>query len=204
MTTISFSIQGLEKLREELGSARVKKEIALAVGQGARYLHSALRHAVAITYNAPASLDSVLEDKTASTTKFGQGVIKGELRYKNTALMLSKFVTDVYKGNLPPAEGKKREGWIHVVSVRRPTHKISFGRYGYGGFSPRGAAGKTRYGSKGGAVMLERLTPERYPVKLMFGPSLAAMASSMWDTDPGVQKAKVEVEKIIENALGNL
>lgn len=196
-----INIKGLDSLRESLNPKRIQKDVAIGVGRAALLIHSELRGAIQRQYKAPHSLDSVLIGKANETREFGRNVIKGGLSYRQQSINLAQYMNGVQPtlGNIPPLP-KLRQGWVHTVEIKRGNRKVVYGKKNLGGFTPRDAKG-TLVRKNGRAIMLERDGDKKYPVHQLFGPTVAALAMRMYDTDPQVQKAKDKAAEVIFNTM---
>jgi hypothetical protein len=203
MTISIAKINGLELLQEALNPKRIKKDISLGVGRAALAIHSELRLAVQRHYRAPGDLDSVLIGKAAKVQDFGRNVIRGELSYSQPSINLSRYMNRLrpIKGNIGPGD-KVHDGWVHFVEIIRGRIKVVYGKTNRGGFTPRRADGSlARLGRQGKAIMFERTSEKRYPIKPLFGPTLAALAMHMYDHDTKVHQAKKKAEQIIIDSI---
>ena len=186
----AFTIKVLSKGAEQFFSEnKISKASAIAVGRAAKLLHSELRDAVSTTYNVD-SLDKYLINKTSSTQETGKNFVSSGLQYRQVYKDLSKVPYTFYEGNLN--EPKDKKGFVHVVSVKRGSPKVSHGRYKRGGFVPKYKNGSPVRLYNGGAQMFERTTNRKYPLKLVLAPSTARLAMTMYDYSPRLQKVKNE------------
>jgi len=182
-------IYGLADLKESLEGKKLKRDIPKGIGSATKTIHSALKFELAQKYNVSHNLDSVLVGKSVSNVTFGKNVMEGGLVYRWKPVDLAKFPYSWEWGNIPPLP-KKRKGKVHSVAVRRGSKKVVYGKSNHGGF--------TQKNGYFGTQMFERVSRERKPLRLLFGPSLSEMASRSLDS-PKVTKAIDDlVEYIIE------
>lgn len=220
---MKIEISGIEELRKSINVSRIQKSIAQGVGQAAAYVHAELRIGVNQVYKAPSNLDSVFARRSISYVTLGKNVIQSGVEYKQKAVALAKYFDSAALGNIPPLP-KLKEGWVHKVEIRRGRKVIVTAKYnprsqkgkGYGGFIPRkgqtdlekqaGKAGKhiLLYGKgKGNSfatkLMFERETKKAYPLRQLFGPSLANLALTVFHSN----RAKIDkrATEILSEAL---
>lgn len=89
--------------------------------------------------------------------------VEGSITFSNIPKNLATFPYSWEWGNIPPLP-KKHEGKVHSVSVRKGKIKVVYGKYRYGGFTINNGS----YGMQ----MFERTSKQKYPIKLVFGPSV--------------------------------
>lgn len=205
MANFNVAIYGLDEIKNYINPNRVNKALAMGVNKAVLSLHSALQTSVNSYYKVDKPLSSVLIGSSTSSQRQGKGFITNGLAYKDVPVDLSKFVVDYYAGNINPAT---KQGRVHVVEVIRGRKVVSRGKDGRGGFVPR-------YGSlanpsravllknrdlpnrPAGKLMLERRTSARYPLRVLYAPSLAAMAASRFEKDSKVKQVLDSLESTI-------
>ena len=197
---IIFSIQGMEELRSSLDLERIKKDVAIGLGQAATQLHGALNFAIFTRYNSPYNLNAAWRNKSSSTREIGKNVLLRDLEYTNRRVDLSKFrPISFYEGNIN--SNARRTGLVHEVAVLRGKQKVIFGKSHHGGFMPR--KGKTTpilFGSYG-TQMFERKTRRKYPLRLLLGPSIGNMLDNVFFKDKNVKAASENFINIILQQL---
>jgi hypothetical protein len=203
-SNFSANISGLEDLKASLDGKKLSKDVALGLGQAMLSLHSALSFEVAKRYNVRSSgkpvLDSILIGKTKSTIAFGQKSVEASLTYKYIPRDLSKFPYTWEWGNINP--GARRKGQVHSVAVKRNQSKIVYGLNHLGGFVPKYRDGSVKRFEKYGAQMFERDGPDKYPIHLLFGPSLSDMTEYVFDSRLGkVGEALDNIESFISEQI---
>ena len=194
-------ISGINEIKQNINVSRIKKELAIGVGQAAKLVHSELRSGVAQLYKAPGDLNSVLIGGSISDATFGKFVLKnieGAIEYKDKPIQLVKYYESSFMGNLPlPPLPKKKEGRVFKVEIRRGRKRRVFGRYKHGGFIPNKDGTFTM-----GKIMLERVGKKRYPLVQLYGPSLAQLAQIIYTTRVNKAGLNAEVVKIIASKIG--
>jgi hypothetical protein len=192
MPGFGISFEGLDELKLKLDSKIINKNIAKSIGQSIMQVHNAVRFDIIKQYGYnQKTLDSVLVDKSATAaTQIGTVLTLG-LVYNNVPIDLSKFpYTQNY---LKPAPSTVA---VTSVTVRRGVTKVVVGKSGNGGFVPRNRKNNTdvwRSPSGRGSQMFERIGAGRNHLRLLFGPSLSQMASSV------VKQGSPELDKAMEN-----
>jgi len=199
MATVSVEVYGLTEIKDYLSKGKVDKTLALGINDAVVQLHSALRYSVATTYKAPASLDSVLVGRSTSSVKQGKNFIESGLQYKFIPIGLDKYLDSYYPGNINP--GATKQGRVHVVEIKRGAKRIVYGKEHRGGFVPRKGS-LTSPGAvvrlyRGGGVMFERTSQSKFPVKVLFGPSLSQLALTSLKEDKKVQSVLNKLEETI-------
>jgi hypothetical protein len=194
-----FDTFGLNDIKEYININRINKDLARGVNEAVLSLHSALREKVAQNYNFKHSLDSVLIGKSISNVKQGKNFITAGFGYKAKFIGLSKFSHDSFVGNINP--GAQKPGRVERVVVRKGRKSIVYGKQHHGGFIPRYGnlknPGNAKLFGGHGARMLERLGSSRFPVRMLFGPTLASAALHIYSTDRDVQRKIDEFENTI-------
>jgi hypothetical protein len=193
MAGISFKLQGLESLREELSKSALDKKLLPAIGLFSLELHNSLKTAVFNTYAIDKSLDTVLIGKSSSLVKRGANLLSSDLTYKDQNLRLAEFPLRTFPGNIKA--GARRKGMVTEVRVKRGNTKIVYGRKGNGGFF-RKRSENVRFNQ-----IFERQTSRRYPIKPLYAIGLAKMARIMYDYDPNVRRVKNKLSQDILNLL---
>jgi len=193
MANFYIEIKGLKELKDSLNPNRIRKEIAVGVGQAATVIHNELRSAVIRAYSSPNDINSVWVGRKATAQNLGKSVIQSNLQYRVKYSDLSKFPYTYAEGNL--TAGKKRTGMVHTVEIVRGRKVVVFGKSNRGGFVPRknGRAILTSHG----AQMFERMSDKRKPLRLLIGPSLTQKITHVYYSDPKVQIAKDKAADII-------
>lgn len=190
---LSISLLGLAELKEFINPNRINKEVGLAVGYATNRVHNAIKHAVFTKYKIKQEkVDSALMNKSTSDVQFGKNIIKNSLSYKYTPVGLGSFYTSWQFGNINPVP---HEGTMFSVEVTRGKELIVKGKDHRGGFIPMSQAGKLKRNRKGGYNMYERATNKRYPLRLLFAPSISQMVNSVIKDDVIVNKQLIQFEK---------
>lgn len=213
MSSFQIKTLGLGKLEKDLAPTRIKKQVALAIGESVLEFHNILENSISKAYNAPNKLGSVLVGNSISTETKGRNIIKSGLEYKFKPIPLVKFP---FVEREVPADagflthGDKGKGWrvqkknyaLGVfVSVKKGAGKRVKGRKGYGGFYLNPARRNT--GDKPWQVsknhrrgIYEREQADtwkglfnRNKLTVLFAPSLSQMAHSRLREDREVQLA---------------
>lgn len=188
--TISFEIEGLKQLQDSLNLDRINKELAVSIGAATKTFSKSLESAIVQRYNiSPSRFVNALQGSSSSLQTTGKNLIQSGFELTDIPLSLSRYVTAKEWGNIEPTP-KRRKGIVHTVTVRRGRAKVSYGKYGYGGFT-----------IKGGRVMVERTGPtRRAKLKIMYGPNIVDMAVWSLDYDRNVQAAFINLsDKILDS-----
>lgn len=207
MTGFKADIYGLNELKDYIDTPKMLKRVAPVIGTATLQLHGALKSSVFNSHQHPKSLDSVLVGKSTSTISFGKNVIESGLVYKYKPVDLGKFSPTWEWGNINAA---RRQGRVHSVVVRRDGRKVVHGKDHRGGFIPKkrndSTVRKYNYKSqelskynpnKYGAQMFERTTNKRFPLRLLFGPSLSQLAERAFNN--GLAGKDKTVQAAIDN-----
>ena len=176
MSAISIQFQGLTELRDSLN--RVPSQVAIGLGDATSKVQAALRHDILGMYNFKDSRfnNALVGSRIISQVTRGKTFLQRSIEFKQIPIDLAKFPYTWEWGNIPPLP-KRRQGKVHSVAVRKGNVKIVYGKYGYGGFTQKNGV----YGTQ----MFERVSTSRYPLKLVFGPSIADIVA--WGTSrPGM------------------
>lgn len=192
MPNFKISIQGLEQLKLSLDKKELDRKLIPEIGLSILKLHNALKFAVKENYTIDRSLDSVLKGGSKSNTILGNNLISTSLEYNYKPIDLSKFPYTYVPG--------PRGGSVHSVTIKRGVTKIVRGKSRQGGFVPRDRSGKV-YRNAFGAQMFERIGKSRFPLRVLFGPSLSQMAAKMFDTDSNVHRVEDEITQNLLNIL---
>ena len=197
---INITFKNLDIVKQQLSKQVVDKELSYNLGLAKLQLHASLRYAVKRNYTINKSLDSVLLDKSTSTTKLGVNFLENDLSYKDENLRLAEFITQTELGNINP--GASKQGYVATAVIRRNRPKTVFGLLHFGGFLQ-----KQRPGSPVGQVF-ERLQQAtwlspgvRAPFRPLYAIGLAKMAEIMFKYDSQVQKDK---DTIVQDLASNL
>lgn len=192
MPGFGISFEGLDELKLRLDSKTLNKNIATQMGTAIMQVHNAIRFDIIKQYAYTGNtLDSVLIGKTTNTAEQTQNLLSLGLVYNNKPIDLSKFPYTQNYLNPPPSTVA-----VTSVQVRRGVTKVIVGKSGNGGFVPRNRKYNTdvwRSPSDKGSQMFERIGTGRNHLRLLFGPSLSQMASSV------VKQGSPELDKAIEN-----
>jgi hypothetical protein len=191
LDSFKVEIQGLRELQNEFSQNGLSKKVSFGLGLATKSLHSELRFAVKSRYAISGDLNSVLKgSRFTSTTKFGNSIFENGLEYRYRPIDLSKFPYTKEWGNL--LYPKPRQGWVHTVTVVRGRPRVSYGKSNHGGFTKLNKK-HPQYGMQ----MLERKGKSKYPVRLLFGPSLSEMAYAQLNNNSFVQKRLNDLERYI-------
>lgn len=193
MPITNISIYGLDEIKEYINPNRINKELAIGVGLAVLQLHRDLKSSVFTRYNVDqAKIEAALVGKVAKTQTTGKNFIHNGLEYRSGHTDLAKFPYTKALGNINP--GAKRQGQVHTVSVKRGNAKIVYGKEHRGGFTQRNG----RYGVQ----MFERKSKARFPLRLLFGPSIVTMINTAYEYDPKVKESLNSLEQtIIDNFI---
>lgn len=193
MPITNISIYGLDEVKEYINPDRIKKELSIGVGLAVLQLHSALKTSVYAKYNVKQDkIESALVGKVAMTQTTGRNFILNGLEYRSSHTDLAKFPYTKALGNINL--GAKRPGMVHTVSVRRGSAKVVYGKDHRGGFTQRNG----RYGVQ----MFERKSKARFPLRILFGPSVVQMLNTSFEHDPKVKAVLNNLEQtIIDNFI---
>ena len=175
MSAVSIEFDGINELKESFN--RIPKDIALGLGIATAKVQQALKHDLIGMYNFSESRfnNALVGSRTTSTVTRGKNLLENGIEFKQIPIDLAKFPYTWEWGNIPPLP-KKRQGKVHSVAVRRGNVKVVYGKYGYGGF--------TLKNGPYGVQMFERISTDRFPLRLAFGPSIAD--TIMWGVNrPG-------------------
>ena len=219
-------LKGLDKLKEDFSSRKLKKHLALGIADATLQLDQALRIAVVNTYNISDSLDKVRVGRSISNIQTGKNVLKAGLQYKFVPIPLSKFFVE--ERTIPANNYFKIKRFTHgyrsikagtarevYVKVKRANGKrLVGGRYGNKGFyvnpAKRNTGNKPWEEGKGTRrAILERkqsstwiINPfERAESALLFGPSLSQMAATVYETDDRVKTVADNFPEIVRKHL---
>lgn len=193
--TYSLKIEGLEELRDSL--SKIPKGLATGIGLAAANLETSLRFDLTTMYHISESRfnNALIGSRTRSTIARGKNVIESGIEFRQIYTDLAKFPYTWQMGNIPPLP-KKHQGKVHSVSIRRGTVKVVYGKYNHGGFTiPNG-----QYGTQ----MFERIGKGRYPLHILFGPSILNLVD--WNTKrpetlPSCSKALNGMTQLIADNL---
>lgn len=192
----AVSIIGLDSIKKFVDETRINKKLATAVGIAAKELHSAIRHEVFTKYKVKQEkIDSSLANKSIDNVKFGKNIISSGLTYNYTPVGLGSFYSSWQFGNINP---KQHTGTVFSVEVKRGSKKIVYGKDHRGGFIPMNQAGKLKRNRFGGYNMYERVSAKRYPLRLLFAPSISQMVNSVM-TDKLIDKQLTKFEDNIKD-----
>lgn len=192
MPGFGISFEGLDELKLKLDSKTINKNTAAQMGTAIMQIHNAMRFDIIKQYAyTGATLDSVLVGKDKSTATETANILSLGLVYNYKPIDLSKF--PYIQNYLKPPNSTIA---VTSVQVRRGITKVVVGKSGNGGFVPRNRKFNTdvwRSPSGRGSQMFERIGAGRNHLRLLFGPSLSQMASSV------VQRGSPELDKAMEN-----
>ncbi len=196
MPITNISIYGLDEIKEYINPNRINKELAIGVGLAVLQLHRDLKSSVYTRYNVDqAKIEAALVGKVAKTQTTGKNFIKDGLEYRSGYTDLAKFPYTKALGNINP--GAKRDGPVHVVSIKRGGYKLLRGKQSRGGFS---APNKTK--PQYGIQMFERQSKARFPLRILFGPSIVTMLNIAYEYDPKIKESLNRLENtIIDNFI---
>jgi hypothetical protein len=190
MASFSVELQGMKEVLEAINPARIPKQVALAVGISMKKLHADIEHEVFARYKVSKKLSSVLIGGSISNVTFGKNVIKGGLQYSFQPIGLASFFSPpTVLGNINP--GARRKGRIHSVEVIRGQRKIVYGKKHYGGFIPLGWK----------SPMFERATAKRFPIDVLYAPTLSQMAGHVIDNSSFLQYEIDNIAETINNHI---
>jgi hypothetical protein len=206
MSNISIKVDGLKEIKDYINPKRINKALALGVSEAVTQLHNSMRSAIKDRYALNRSLDSVLVSNQASSVKQGKGFILQGLEYKIKPIDLSKYPYTFYPGNINA--GATRPGRVHVVEIVKGQKRIVHGKDHFGGFVPRKGSladpgklvrivNKDLPSTPPGGLMLERKTDARHPVRVLYGPSLAQLAITVYKHNQKVKQTLDNLENII-------
>lgn len=189
MADFTFKISGLKELQARYSENKLSKELVSAVGSITLDLHNILNSKVQERYATNRSLNSVLSSPISkrSANFIGSKILEGSLSYQHEQLNIGFWPNhNSYWGNLKPREDKPRQVWgtkrkglvQRVMIIRKNGYKEVYGQTGYGGFRP----GLTS------RWIIERTGPHRRAeTKLVYTPSLAQMANTVYRTDKSIK-----------------
>jgi len=216
--TIKFDNGDLEKLSINLASQNLLSPIVPDVNMAINKFHNALEERVNANFKVPYSLDTVRRPSSPITSNLS---MEYSLVYADTPVPLAKYkytTTKVKVRNAIPfmyAENKIRYTPINKAKSVRVT--IKNGRGGVAA-TPRKRTQFKKFlidneNTKGIFVRLTKPTWEEIPnpenkkgvrnknLKLLFGPSVARLAISVYNKDIEMDKAKDTLSKDILNAF---
>jgi hypothetical protein len=197
---MDIDVFGLKEIKEYLNSDRINKRLAIGVGEAVLQLHNSLRTSVFQRYDTNNDLNKALV-RHSGLAATGKGFIRDGLVYKDSLKNLAnfdynpKFTTlpsplskSPYWGNLNAP--KVRKGLVHNVKVVRGKQVTVRGKHGKGGFVKRGK-------TSGKLFMLERISSERFPIRIVSGLNLIDMALIRLAHDAKVKLALNNLELTI-------
>ena len=195
--TFKVDISFIDKIKEKINSKRINKQFAQSVGLSVKQFHKELSHIIFTEYAHPKTLESVLVNKSANLQKFGRSSILYGLSYRVTYTDLGKYPYSTYPGNIN--SWAKREGLVHVTTVRRGNPKIVHGKKHYGGFvQPNGRYGNQMFERKQRATWINR---KRAPIRILFGPSLANTLETTLRYNTEIESAFSRLETNLANSF---
>jgi hypothetical protein len=201
------TLKEIEALKDWASRKKLPAEIAKALAIAERDIHKGLSEQVKATFGPQFKINEVYKTYTYGTwSTLGKRVIKRGFLYQHKPMHMSLFPISYYWGNL--REKKPRQGWVHLAKIFTAVGEQKIygdnwrNKEGYGGFIPRDSDGRIVYTrSPYPDQMFVRLTRAKYPVKLIFGPSLADMAGYAWkNPEPSLQRIFDESSKAIADA----
>lgn len=216
MANITVDILGLKEIKESFDAGKLSKKLQPAFGLAVRQVHSAISFEVKKRYNTSKELSGVmLGGRTSSDLKYSRTILEESLQYKDVPINLAHFLIneEVVTTNTP-AWFKGRSGGLHQKNwANRVNVEILRGRKvpvrGYKSYNSRGAfllKGRHPWRiaiRKTNATWNESISESltRAPYRYLYGPSLASMANSVFNTTP-VQDAINKMElTIIDNFI---
>lgn len=161
-----INIEGLSEVLKSLDSKTMENNIKLGIGLATRNLEDGIMQSVVKRYNiSTVNFRRSLVSRPSSMLP--EGVLAEiEFKYISTGLAAFSSPTMFEWGNIPPYP-KQKQGKVYSVAVKRGNVKVSYGKYGFGGFM-------VKKGNK--YVMLERTAAGRNaPLKAMYAPTITQM-----------------------------
>jgi hypothetical protein len=179
---ISIKFENLNTLADTF--TKVQADTIKGIGIGMQQIQKALQQDITGLYHfSPLDFNRSLEQQQITV---GTNSVTGEITYRNIHKNLAEFPYSSELGNIPPLP-KQKQGQVHSVSVRRGKVKVVYGKHGRGGF--------TRENGTYGMQMFERITKARYPLRLVFGPSVVDTIKWGWNRPQMLPT----VTKVIDN-----
>lgn len=179
----------MDELRETINLDKISKDLGLGIGQAVSDLHAAINEAISARYNIPISLYKVRFGKKLNIERLGKYVIRNDLEYLDIHPGLAEFPWTSEWGAL-----NRGFGYVHSVEIVKGRWKVVAGRDHRGGFTDLSLG-------KDAKQMFERATRRRYPLRTLFGPSVAQMAIWSFDYDAKVRAAADKVDSTIASFL---
>ena len=173
-------LSGIEEYLQKLQSSFSDKFLHPKLAKSTKELADLLESRISARYNAKGLTSQ--KPKISATIKSGDKYFKN-ISYEASVQNAGIFITNRVIGNIEPKKGKKRKGVVHYVTIKVGKEKISYGKYGLGGFSIlRG----------GKRFLLTRTSKSRYPITGIIGLSKAEMAISI-QKDKEYRKLREEI-----------
>lgn len=173
---IVLKLASFDKLMDELSGAKLDKKISESLGKVATYINSELESQIIQNYRVKNNLSSVFSaGRGSSNVSKGKTFINYGLFWKQKSVPLSRYFENRFWGNLDVP--KDRQGWVHQTQIARGKITKSYGKQNYGGFRPTSKDGKVKLYGQAGTYMFERTSRYKYPLRLLYGPSLADFVS---------------------------
>jgi hypothetical protein len=184
-------IDNIRKVLHLANRSKLDLEIAKSIAISEREIHFALREQVKQTFGDKHKLGDVYKTyRTSNYRTMAKRVITRGFLYEHKPRNITLFPISYYWGNL--RQKKRRQGWVHLAGIltevgQQKVYGANWrNKKGFGGFTPRDKEGNILYRREGYPdQMFVRLTRDPYPLKLIFGPSLADMAAWCW-RQPGL------------------
>ena len=196
---MAVEIVGLEEVRKLVSTDRISKAMATAIGVTAKTLHSEIRHLVFTKYKIKQEkIDAALANKSINNVIFGKNIISSDLTYNYTPNGLGSFYSSWEFGNINPG---KVPGTVFSVEVKRGSKKIVYGKEHRGGFIPMNQAGKLKRNKLGGYNMYERTSNRRYPLRLLFAPSVSQMVNTVIKDNEFMERQLTSFENRLKDLL---
>ncbi len=189
MPIVRLTGSGLDEIKDFINPNRINKQLAIGVGIAVKQLHRSLVHATYTRYNIEQSkIENSLVGGFASNQRAGRGFILDGLTYRSGYRDLAKFPYTKEWGKI-----NRGYGFVHSVTVVRGQTRVVYGKDHRGGFTARNGS----YGIQ----MFERTTNARYPLRLLFGPSIVDMLLTSFNYSPEVRQSLDTFEQTIANNI---
>lgn len=202
------TIAGFEELRQTLSGERLSKGFKEDIDYLATSIHTSLRTAVVERYKVdPRKVDAIFA-KSSGSSSIDKAI--RDITYKHKVTNLATYFTDKEETFNIRYDGRPTNGWWHYVMVTRGRRKLSRGKTKQGGFIPHKKGEKfayKQYKPLGQKMMFEREKgAKRYPIKPVFGLSIAQMVERQYLYDTKVQQnidAGIDLitDRIVERIL---
>jgi hypothetical protein len=178
-------LSGMGEYEIKLNSLVSEKLILSNLDKATKEIGNEIENRISARYNSK----GLSSQKPIYSPIFKEGSkFSKTISYTESVQNAGIFITKREVGNIEPKAGKKRKGVIHYITVKTGKEKISYGKYGLGGFSiVRG----------GKRFLLTRVSRAKFPLKPISSLSKAEMAVSIVRADKVFQRKQIAIMRKI-------